>query len=65
MTSAALGTDTPVSDRARNLQRLLAPRHIAVFGGRHAAEVIRQCRRIGFDGAVWPVHPTQIGRAHV
>ncbi|WP_405875247.1 acetate--CoA ligase family protein [Streptomyces sp. NBC_00005] len=59
MTSAALGTDTPVSDRARNLQRLLAPRHIAVFGGRHAAEVIRQCRRIGFDGAVWPVHPTR------
>jgi acetyl-CoA synthetase len=57
MTSAAL--DTSVSARARNLHRLLSPRHLAVFGGRHAAEVIRQCRRIGYDGAVWPVHPTR------
>jgi acetyl-CoA synthetase len=44
--------------RAGNLHRLLSPRHIAVFGGRHAREVIRQCRHIGYDGAVWPVHPT-------
>ncbi|MFF4253739.1 acetate--CoA ligase family protein [Streptomyces sp. NPDC001663] len=56
MTSSAL--DTARSARARNLQRLLSPRHIAVFGGRHAAEVVRQCRRIGYDGAIWPVHPT-------
>ena len=40
-----------------NLRRLLAPRHIAVFGGRHAAEAIRQCRANGFAGEIWPVHP--------
>ena len=42
--------------RAR-LQRLLSPRHIAVFGGAAAAEVVRQCRKLGFAGAIWPVHP--------
>jgi acetyl-CoA synthetase len=52
--SAALSS---AEDRARNLRRLLAPRHIAVFGGRPAAEVIRQCRRAGFAGPIWPVHP--------
>lgn len=40
-----------------NLHRLLTPRQVAVFGGRHAAEVIRQCRRMGFEGDLWPVHP--------
>jgi acetate---CoA ligase (ADP-forming) len=39
-----------------NLSRLLRPRSIAVVGGRPAAEVIRQCRRMGFDGEIWPVH---------
>ena len=39
------------------LRRLFAPRHTAVVGGREAAEVIRQCRRIGYAGALWPVHP--------
>lgn len=39
------------------LQRLLQPRHIAVFGSRAAAEVIRQCRQLGFAGDIWPVHP--------
>ena len=39
------------------LQRLLKPRHIAVFGGEEAAEVIRQCRRIGFAGQIWPINP--------
>ncbi|MCI2419968.1 acetate--CoA ligase family protein [Saccharopolyspora sp. K220] len=36
---------------------MLAPRHIAVFGGDAAAEAIRQCRRVGFAGPIWPVHP--------
>jgi acetyl-CoA synthetase len=36
---------------------LLSPRHVAVFGGRAAAEVVRQCRQLGFAGEVWPVHP--------
>ncbi|QLH20121.1 acetate--CoA ligase family protein [Streptomyces sp. Rer75] len=40
-----------------NLRRLLSPRHIAVFGGDTAAEAIRQCRRAGFTGTIWPVHP--------
>jgi acyl-CoA synthetase (NDP forming) len=39
------------------LARLLRPRSIAVFGGKWALEVVRQCRKIGFGGAVWPVHP--------
>lgn len=41
------------------LQRLLAPKSIAVFGGNAAAEVIRQCRQLGFTGQLWPVHPTR------
>jgi acetyl-CoA synthetase len=39
------------------LQRLLSPRHIAVFGSQSAAEVLRQCRKLGFQGELWPVHP--------
>ncbi len=42
---------------AVSLARLLRPRSIAVFGGRAAAEVIRQSQRIGFSGEIWPVHP--------
>ena len=42
-----------------SLQRLLAPRSIAVFGGKAAAETIRQCRKLGFTGDIWPVHPTR------
>jgi acetyl-CoA synthetase len=45
--------------RAENLRRLFAPRHAAVIGGREAAEVIRQCRQIGYAGALWPVHPSR------
>ncbi len=48
---------TPAPSRALNLRRLLAPRHIAVFGGDWAAEAVRQSRRIGFRGEIWPVHP--------
>lgn len=39
------------------LSRLLSPRSLAVIGGREAAEVIRQCERIGFRGDIWPVNP--------
>ena len=42
---------------AERLTRLLRPRSIAVIGGREAAEAARQCRRIGFEGEIWPVHP--------
>lgn len=45
------------------LDRLLRPRHIAVLGAGWALNVIEQCRKMGFKGPVWPVHPTkdQIG----
>lgn len=30
-----------------------------MIGGRAAAEAIAQCDRLGFEGTIWPVHPTQ------
>ncbi|MCH6587282.1 MAG: acetate--CoA ligase family protein, partial [Proteobacteria bacterium] len=42
-----------------DLTRLLAPRHIAVIGGREAAIVVRQCRAGGFSGPIWPVNPAR------
>lgn len=42
-----------------DLSRLLRPRSIAVLGSGWAANVIEQCQRMGFDGPVWPVHPTR------
>ncbi len=42
-----------------DLQRLLAPRSIAVLGGAPADRVVRQCRKLGFEGDIWPVHPTR------
>lgn len=41
------------------LKRLMRPRHLVVMGGRWAEAVITSCREMGFDGAVWPVHPTR------
>lgn len=41
------------------LDRLLRPRHIAVLGAGWALNVIEQCRKMGFEGSVWPVHPTK------
>lgn len=40
-----------------NLDRLLAPRHIAFVGGRDATVAIGEAHRIGFPGAIWPVNP--------
>ena len=42
------------------LDRLLRPRHIAVLGAGWALNVIEQCRKMGFKGPVWPVHPTKV-----
>ena len=42
-----------------DLSRLLRPRSIAVLGSGWAANVVEQCRKMGFDGPVWPVHPTR------
>ena len=44
-------------DARSRIARLLAPRSIAVIGGREAEEVARQCERIGFSGDIWPVNP--------
>ncbi len=44
-------------DARSRLARLMAPRSIAVIGGREAEEVARQCERIGFSGDIWPVNP--------
>lgn len=41
----------------KSLGRLLRPRSIAFIGGRHAEEALRQCRKLGFAGQVWPVNP--------
>ena len=42
------------------LSRLLSPRSIAVIGGGAWCEnVLRECRRIGFEGTLWHVHPTR------
>lgn len=43
--------------RRRNLDRLLKPRHVALIGGRDAEIVAGECKRIGFQGPVWPVNP--------
>ncbi len=40
-----------------NIKRLLSPKSIAVVGGREAAEVIRQCQKMGYEGDIWPVNP--------
>ena len=49
----------PSTPGAAPLRRLLNPRQIAVVGGEEAAEVLRQCRLMGFAGPLWPVHPTR------
>ncbi|THD84873.1 CoA-binding protein [Aliigemmobacter aestuarii] len=41
----------------RDFSRLLRPKSIAVLGAGWAGNVIEQCRKMGFDGPVWPVHP--------
>ncbi len=43
----------------RDLSRLLRPRSIAVLGSGWAKNVIEQCQKMGFDGPVWPVHPSR------
>ncbi len=42
----------------RDLSRLLRPSSIAVVGGgAWCRAVVEQCRKMGFAGDVWPVHP--------
>ncbi|MBS8261573.1 CoA-binding protein [Roseibium polysiphoniae] len=42
------------------LERLLAPKSIAVIGGgTWCANVIGECRKSGYDGELWAVHPSK------
>ena len=43
----------------RDLLRLFQPKSIAVFGGWWAENVVTQCQKNGFEGDIWPVHPTR------
>lgn len=45
--------------RPFDLKRLLQPRSIAVVGGNSALNVLLQCQRMGYEGELWPVHPTR------
>ncbi|MBS0378137.1 MAG: acetate--CoA ligase family protein [Proteobacteria bacterium] len=47
----------PAAPRTR-LLRLLQPRSIALVGGSACAEIVRQCRKLGYAGRLWPVHPS-------
>lgn len=42
-----------------NLDRVLRPKSIAVMGAGWALNVIEQCGKMGFQGPVWPVHPSK------
>jgi len=42
-----------------DLTRTLAPRSIAVVGGAPALRVVEQCRKLGYTGDIWPVHPSR------
>ncbi len=44
-------------NRTQAIRRLLAPKTVAMFGGDSAAEVVRQCQAVGFDGEIWAVNP--------
>ena len=46
-----------MTQRQRNLTRLLSPRHIAFVGGRDAEVAIGEAKRIGYAGQIWPVNP--------
>ncbi len=43
----------------RDLSRLFQPKSIAIFGGWWAENVVTQCQKNGFEGDIWPVHPTR------
>jgi len=45
------------------LQRLLAPRSVALIGGAWADAAAAAARTIGYDGALWRVHPTRTSDA--
>ena len=42
-----------------NLERLFRPQSVAVYGGKWSDYVVQQCRKLGFPGEIWHVHPTR------
>lgn len=48
-----------MSPSPQNLQRLLSPRSIAFVGGGIAEMAISRNLELGYDGGIWPVHPTR------
>ncbi len=48
---------------APSLQRLLAPRSVALIGGAWADAVFAACAVIGFSGQVWRIHPRRASTA--
>ena len=44
-------------EQRANLDRLLAPRHIAFIGGDAAVSAAQQCATSGFAGEIWGVNP--------
>ena len=45
------------------LERLLAPRSIALIGGTWADAALAASRAIGYTGEVWRIHPTRVSSA--
>ena len=48
-----------MSPSPKNLQRLLSPRSVAFVGGGIAEMAIRRNLELGYDGDIWPVHPSR------
>ncbi|SVD32259.1 uncharacterized protein METZ01_LOCUS385113, partial [marine metagenome] len=42
---------------SRDLSRLISPKTIAIFGGSWAENVVKQLKKAGYTGQIWPVHP--------
>jgi acetate---CoA ligase (ADP-forming) len=43
----------------KNLKRLFSPRSVAFVGGTFVEMAIRRNQELGYDGEIWPVHPTR------
>src|SRR5882757_3503464 len=54
-----MGANEPMQAevRARNLRRLLKPRHVCIVGGQAMEDSIRRCADTGFAGDIWIVNP--------
>ena len=44
-----------------NLKRLFQPKNVAVYGGIWSDYVVEQCKKLGFPGKIWRIHPNRKG----